>query len=140
MFKPFALAFFVAFFVWVGAIVVSTDPHERMHRAALPIALIGKATVAVMVQIEPEWAASTYNFFLKLEYGFKYTIWSVFYEEEWRTSQAPTTAGVPPAQAAASAASKSPPEPARKSYPGQRFAPPAPPASSTASATPAMPR
>jgi hypothetical protein len=140
MFKPFALAFFVAFFVWVGAIVISTDPHERMHRAALPIALIGKATVAVVVQIEPEWAASTYNFFLQLEYGFKYTIWSVFYEEEWRTSQTPITASAPPGPAAASAPSKSPPEPARRSYPGQRSSPPAPPASAATSASLAVSR
>lgn len=84
MFKPFALFFFVLTLVWAGSIVVTTDPHTRLHRAALPIALFGKGTVAIVVQVEPEWASSTYNFFLSAEHGFKYMLWSVFYEDEWR--------------------------------------------------------
>lgn len=84
MFKPFALFFFVLTLVWAGSIAVTTDPYVRLHRAALPIAIIGKGTVAVVVQIEPKWAAPTYNFFLKTEHGFKYMLWSVFYEDEWR--------------------------------------------------------
>ncbi len=88
MFKPFALFFFVINLVWAGAILITTDPHARLHRAALPIALTGKATVAVVVQVEPDWAAPVYNFFLKTEHGFKYMLWSVFYEEEWRAAGA----------------------------------------------------
>jgi len=130
MFKPFGLAFFIAFFVWVGSIMISTDPHERMHRAAMPIALIGKATVAVVVQVEPEWAAPTYNFFLHTEYGFKYMVWSVFYEEEWRTGQAPGQGSEPPSEAAASAPAKSASEPSRRRTLSERYAPPAAPSPS----------
>jgi hypothetical protein len=85
MFKPFALFFFIITVVWAGSILVTTDPYERLHRSALPIALVGKGTVAVVVQVEPAWAAPVYNFFLKTEHGFKYMLWSVFYEEEWRS-------------------------------------------------------
>ncbi len=85
MFKPFALFFFILTCVWAGSIMVTTDPYERLHRSALPIALLGKGTVAVVVQVEPDWAAPVYNFFLKTEHGFKYMLWSVFYEEEWRS-------------------------------------------------------
>jgi hypothetical protein len=131
MFKPFALAFFIAFFVWVGSIVVSTDPHERLHRAATPIALLGKATVALVVQVEPEWAAPTYNFFLKTEYGFKYMLWSVFYEEEWRTGQALPPGGAASAPAAArlpseaASASGHAPGPIARYTPVPAVAPPA---------------
>ena len=103
MFKPFALAFFVAFFVWIGSIVVSTDPQERLHRAATPIALLGKATVALAVQVDPDWATPTYNLFLKMEYGFKYMLWSVFYEDEWRSGQPQGLANASPASPASSA-------------------------------------
>jgi hypothetical protein len=85
MFKPFALFFFVITLVWAGSILVTTDPYERLHRSALPIALVGKGAVAVAVQVEPSWAAPVYNFFLKAEHGFKYMLWSIFYEEEWRS-------------------------------------------------------
>jgi hypothetical protein len=97
MFKPFALFFFVINLVWAGAILITTDPHARLHRAALPIALVGKATVAVVVQFEPDWAAPVYNFFLKTEHGFKYMLWSVFYEEEWRAASAETALKAPKA-------------------------------------------
>lgn len=85
MFKPFSLFFFIITVGWVASILMTTDPYERLHRSALPIALVGKGTVAVVVQVEPEWAAPVYNFFLKTEHGFKYMLWSVFYEEEWRS-------------------------------------------------------
>lgn len=85
MFRPFAMFFFILTVVWAGAIMVTTDPYARLHRAALPIALLGRATVAAVVQVEPEWAAPVYNFFLKTEHGFQYMLWSVFYEEEWRS-------------------------------------------------------
>ena len=109
MFKPFSLFFFILTCVWAGSIVWTTDPYERLHRSALPIALVGKGTVAVVVQVEPDWAAPVYNFFLKTEHGFKYMLWSVFYEEEWRSlnpeqRESPASAGFP---AGASAPSKS---------------------------------
>lgn len=85
MLKPFSLFFFILTCVWAGSIFVTTDPYERLHRSALPIALVGKGTVALVVQVEPDWAAPVYNFFLKTEHGFKYMLWSVFYEEEWRS-------------------------------------------------------
>jgi hypothetical protein len=85
MFKPFAMFFFILTCVWAGSIMVTTDPYVRLHRSALPIAMVGRGTVAVVVQIEPDWAAPVYNFFLKTEHGFQYMLWSVFYEEEWRS-------------------------------------------------------
>lgn len=103
MFKPFALFFFILCCVWGGSILLTTDPHERLTRASLPVALTGKAAVAVMVQVEPEWAPATYNFFLKLEHGTKYMLWSMFYEEEWRQVGQPPAAAPGRNAAAASA-------------------------------------
>lgn len=108
MFKPFALFFFILCCVWGGSILLTTDPHERLTRASIPVALVGKASVAVMVQVEPEWAPATYNFFLRLEHGTKYMLWSMFYEEEWRQVGQPMPGARPPTSPASSAAASRP--------------------------------
>lgn len=118
MFKPFALFFFILCCVWGGSILLTTDPHERLTRATIPVALLGKASVGVMVQVEPEWAPATYNFFLRLEHGTKYMLWSMFYEDEWRQVGQPGAGSRPHSSPAPSPAASAP----RPSQPASRSA------------------
>ena len=119
MFKPFSLIFFVLVMVWMGSILITSDPQKRMDRACVPIEYADKGATAVMSLLGREWGEGTHKLFVKTHYGCRYVIWTMFYEEEWnrRAQQAP--------------ASLQPPSPARDA---------SAPASQASAAAPAAPR
>lgn len=87
MLKPFSLIFFIAVMVWMGGIFVSTDPQVRMDRTCAPVEYMDKAGSGAMQLIDPGWGHATHIFFENMQYGCRFVVWRVFYEEDWKRAQ-----------------------------------------------------
>lgn len=83
MFKPFSFLFFVAVMVWIGSILITTEPQSRMGRACVPISATGVAVEAAMGLVNQEWGAATASVFQTWDFGCKHVIWSVFYKDDY---------------------------------------------------------
>jgi len=97
--KPLSMAFFVACMAWFVAIFASTDPQVRMDRTCLPVEYSGRVGTSSMMLIKADWAAPTHEFFEGVNYGCKFVLWRMFYEESWNSAQ---PAGQAPAAASTS--------------------------------------
>ena len=87
MWKPLSMAFFVACMAWFVAIFASTDPQVRMDRTCLPVEYSGRVGTSSMMLIKADWAAPTHEFFEGVNYGCKFVLWRMFYEESWNSAQ-----------------------------------------------------
>ena len=87
MWKPLSMAFFVACVAWFVAIFASTDPKVRMDRTCLPVEYSGRVGTSSMMLIKADWAAPTHEFFEGVNYGCKFVLWRMFYEESWNSAQ-----------------------------------------------------
>lgn len=87
MLKPFSLIFFIVVMVWMGGIFVSTDPQVRMDRTCVPVEYMDKAGSGAMQLIDPGWGHATHKFFQNMQYGCRFVVWRVFYEEDWKRAQ-----------------------------------------------------
>jgi hypothetical protein len=81
------MAFFVACVAWFVAIFASTDPKVRMDRTCLPVEYSGRVGTSSMMLIKADWAAPTHEFFEGVNYGCKFVLWRMFYEESWNSAQ-----------------------------------------------------
>lgn len=81
------MAFFVACVAWFVAIFASTDPKVRMDRTCLPVEYSGRVGTSSMMLIKADWAAPTHEFFEGVNYGCKFVLWRMFYEESWNSVQ-----------------------------------------------------
>jgi len=88
MLKPFGVAFFVLCMVWFGAILITTDPQERIDRACTPVLLADRAMSSSMQLINESWGVSTHNAFEDVHFGCRFVVWRVFYEQDWNKAQA----------------------------------------------------
>lgn len=87
MFKPFSFIFFVAVMVWIGAILITTEPQSRMGRACVPISATGVAAEAAMGLVNQDWGTATAKVFETWDFGCKHVIWSVFYKNDYMRNQ-----------------------------------------------------
>jgi len=98
MLKPFSLIFFILVMAWIGAIFVSSDPQVRMDRTCVPVEYMDKAGTGGMQLVDPVWGQATHKFFENMQYGCRFVVWRVFYEDEWKKAQ--QHPHVPPASGA----------------------------------------
>ena len=87
MFKPFALFFFVLICVWLGSILITTDPQKRMERSCSPIVLTGNVTAAGVELVSENLAASTRTGFEAANYACMHIVWSVAYKDQWMKAE-----------------------------------------------------
>jgi hypothetical protein len=88
MLKPFSLIFFVAVFLWLGSIVITSDPSTRINRTCEPVNIVGGLSVSVTMLANSGMAPSVQHFFDSFNYGCRYTVWRQFFEQDWIASQA----------------------------------------------------
>lgn len=105
MLKPFSLIFFIMVMAWIGAIFISSDPQVRMDRTCVPVEYMDKAGTGGMQLVDPTWGQATHKFFENMQYGCRFVVWRMFYEEDWKRAQ---QTQVQPATAPASAPSSTP--------------------------------
>ncbi len=69
------------FFGWV---FVAGTPRVRLQRACAPVSWAGRASLASVALVHPEWERGTQHFFVKTDYDCQYILWSQFYESTWQ--------------------------------------------------------
>jgi hypothetical protein len=76
--------------VWVGMIMWVTSPKERLARACAPVIWVGKlGTSIAMVSGAPERSIHGVQVsFDNTYYGCQFSLWRVFYEEDWKLERA----------------------------------------------------
>lgn len=75
---------------WVVSIAVVTSPHERLQKTCAPVTWTGKLGVSfAMLTADSETSARhVQNWFDGATYGCEYTVWRLFWEEDWKKEQA----------------------------------------------------
>jgi hypothetical protein len=92
MLKPFSLIFFCLVLVWLGSIVVTSDPTERIDRSCSPLTIVDKAAVATALLLNEQLAAGTKRAMADWQYGCRFIVWKVFYEGDWQMHAAQAAA------------------------------------------------
>lgn len=80
----------IAMGMWVVGIFVVTNPQERMERTCAPVHWTGKVatSMSMLFNVSEGALTSTSNAFDNATYGCKFTVWRLFYEEDFKTEQA----------------------------------------------------
>lgn len=83
MLKPFSLIFFVAVMIWVGSILVTTKPTERMDRGCFPMEVLDRTLTSGLLLVNASWAPGGHELFQSWTAGCKFVVWKIFYESDW---------------------------------------------------------
>lgn len=88
---------------WVIAIFVVTSPQARMERTCAPVEWTGKVatSMSMLFNVKEGALIATANAFDNATYGCKFTVWRLFYEEDFKKSQAEQQKAQEEAEAAA---------------------------------------
>lgn len=70
----------LGFLLWI---VFSSDPSERITRTCKPVAWVGNAATSVAALTSPTYQRSVDGWFKGLDYGCRYSVWRMFYQEEY---------------------------------------------------------
>lgn len=120
--KEFWGLVFLAFVVWV---FVAGTPQSRIENACRPIGWVGNATTSMAALTFPAHQAAAQRWFDKFEYGCRFMIWRLFYQDaynKWLASQTQGAAppGATPTPGATPAPETTPaPEPSGETAPGE---------------------
>lgn len=116
------------FIFFVVLIFITGDAHQRIERACKPIDWVGSVVVSLSALVLPQHQVRVKGWFDGLDYGCQYTVWRVFYQDDynaWVAQQAKISSapvGVAPVNKTASAPVASAP----KALPLNTAAPSAP--------------
>lgn len=87
-----AFGFLTSIFLmsWVIWIAFTSSPIERLERTCAPTTWIGKfsTSVAMLADDSERSVAPIRETFVRMNYGCKFTLWRVFYEDDWKRAQA----------------------------------------------------
>ena len=100
--KEFWGLLFLGFVFWV---MVAASPSGRIENACRPVAWVNSVVTSMSAMVVPAQQKKVEKWFDKLEYGCRYTVWRLFYQDaynNWKQQEggelAPTPA--PPAKSA----------------------------------------
>lgn len=76
--------------VWFIGIFIVTSPQDRMEKACAPVGWMGSVatSMSMLFNVDEKTLQGTKGFFVSGEYGCKFTVWRLFYEEDWKAEQA----------------------------------------------------
>lgn len=101
--KEFWGLVFLGFVFWI---IAASTPAQRIENACRPIGWSGNVVTSLSALVLPNQQTKMQGWFDKFEYGCRYTVWRLFYQEaynQWKASTAPASqapAAVAPEQAA----------------------------------------
>lgn len=75
----------LAFLLWI---VFAADPSERITRVCRPMAWIGNGATSVAALTSPTYQKSVDGWFKGLDYGCRYSVWRLFYQEDYAAWEA----------------------------------------------------
>ncbi len=70
----------VFFLVWM---MLASAPSDRISRACMPVEWTGSIGVSLSALLFPQGQEKTQSAFDSMQYGCEYSIWRLFYEEEF---------------------------------------------------------
>lgn len=95
----------LGFLLWV---IFSADPSARITRVCKPVAWLGNGATSVSALVAPNSQQSVDAWFSKLDYGCRYSVWRLFYQEEYAAWEAQKGKGAPAESAEGSAPAPAP--------------------------------
>jgi hypothetical protein len=78
------------FLAFVGWVLVAGNPTTRIENVCRPIGWTGNVTTSLAALVLPDQQVKVQSWFNKLEYGCRYTVWRLFYQDaynEWVQTQ-----------------------------------------------------
>lgn len=76
--------------VWFIGIFIVTSPADRMEKACAPVTWMGSiaTSMSMLFNVDDKTIAKTRSMFQSGTYGCMFTVWRLFYEDEWKAEQA----------------------------------------------------
>lgn len=96
--KEFWGLVFLGFVFWI---IAASTPHQRIENACRPIGWSGNVVTSLSALVLPAQQTKMQSWFDKFEYGCRYTVWRLFYQEaynQWKATTVPA-GQTPPALA-----------------------------------------
>lgn len=78
--KEFWGLVFMAFVVWV---LIAGNPSARIENVCRPVGWTGNVTTSLSALVLPDQQLKIQGWFNKLEYGCRYTVWRLFYQDDY---------------------------------------------------------
>lgn len=80
----------VAITAWIGGIFIAGNPADRMDRTCKPVIWTGNitASLTMLASGDPAWTRNVKSSFERADYGCKFSIWRLFYEDDFKLEKA----------------------------------------------------
>lgn len=91
--SAFGMLTSLLFLVYVGWMFIAPDPMVRIERACKPVEWTGNLAVSITALTIDSATTGTRQAFENLTYGCEYSIWRLFYEEEYAKAAPETWEG-----------------------------------------------
>ena len=88
--KEFWGLIFLGFVFWI---IAAASPQQRIENACRPVGWSGNVVTSLSALVLPAQQKTVESGFDKIEYGCRYTVWRLFYQEaynQWKSSNAMT--------------------------------------------------
>lgn len=100
--KEFWGLLFLGFVVWILA---AAAPDKRIENFCRPVVWTGNVVTSMSALVLPQHQTRVQGWFNNLDYGCQYTVWRLFYQDDynkWKATQDAAKAAPAPASAPAS--------------------------------------
>jgi len=76
--------------IWFIGIFIVTSPQDRMEKTCAPVTWLGSiaTSMSMLFNVDDKTLGKTKGMFVSGNYGCKFTVWRLFYEDEWKAEQA----------------------------------------------------
>jgi hypothetical protein len=94
--KEFWGLLFLGFVFWI---IAASSPQARIENGCRPVGWSGNVVTSLSALVLPAQQATVQSWFDKLEYGCRYLVWRLFYQEAYNTwvkSSGLTSPAIPP--------------------------------------------
>lgn len=81
--KPFSMLLFVMVMIWIGSIMITTDPMTRVGRACEPVNQAGVFSTSIAALASPGMPPVVKAWFDERTYECRFAVWRQFYEAEY---------------------------------------------------------
>lgn len=86
--------FALAFIIWVGWIVMATSTEKRIERFCQPVLWTGNLATSVTALTVSKYQDNVENAFDSFDYGCRFSVWRLLYEDEWLEKREEGSKGV----------------------------------------------
>ncbi|MBK6616121.1 hypothetical protein [Ottowia sp.] len=76
--------------VWFISIFIVTSPKDRMEKTCAPVTWVGSVatSLSMLFNVDDKTLAKTKDMFVQGTYGCTFTVWRLFYEDDWKAEMA----------------------------------------------------